>query len=141
MTCRDGQAHMPLTLGLLDASSRCSYIQLPMYLAGCSSYAERHTPQLEELERAFLQQFAASPRELLQDARTDDDAMSAATALGVSEDLTLHVGYTSSHSSESGLKGRPRSPDSPLLWAGGPTAHLTLCTICPTYADLLQFPG
>ena len=28
------------------------------------------------------------------------------------------TGYASSQSSESGLKGRPASPDSPLLWAG-----------------------
>ena len=48
--------------------------------------------------------------------------MSTATALGVSGDIAPHVGYASSHSSESGLKGRPGSPDSPLLWAGVPIA-------------------
>ena len=58
----------------------------------------------------------------MQDARTDDDAMSTATALGLSGDIAPHVGYASSHSSESGLKGRPGSPDSPLLWAGVPIA-------------------
>ena len=35
------------------------------------------------------------------------------------QDGAPHTGYASSQSSESGLKGRPASPDSPLLWAGG----------------------
>ena len=75
--------------------------------------------------------------------------MSSATALGLSGDIAPHVGYASSHSSESGLKGRPGSPDSPLLWAGGSIARshwkayllsLRLCEpqlICPY---LLRFP-
>lgn len=58
--------------------------------------------------------------------------MSVATALGQdfegqglprrcpSEDGAANVGYASSHGSESTIKGRPGSPDSPLLWAGGP---------------------
>lgn len=68
--------------------------------------------------------------------------MSVATALGreyevpnlaqhcPSGDSAPHVGYASSHGSECALKGRPPSPDSPLLWAGGqylrlPSALLT----------------
>lgn len=67
-----------------------------------------------------------------QDMRIEDDTMSVGTALGQEYEAphlaarspglegTPQVGYASSQSSDSGLKGRPGSPDSPLLWAGGP---------------------
>ena len=91
----------------------------------------------------FKNLFCSSLWNQLQAARTDDAAMSTATALGLSGDIAPHVGYASSHSSEAGLKGRPGSPDSPLLWAGVPIAcshwkvdplSLRLCEsrlICP----------
>ena len=72
-------------------------------------------------------------RPAVQDMRTEDDSMSVGTALGQEYEAphlaarstglegTPHVGYASSQSSDSGLKGRPGSPDSPLLWAGGPS--------------------
>ncbi len=65
--------------------------------------------------------------------------MSVGTALGQdyeapilaarspAHDSTPHVGYASSQSSESGLKGRPGSPDSPLLWSGAPSCLLPCC--------------
>ena len=70
-------------------------------------------------------------RSATQDIRSEDDTMSVGTALGqeceapnsagrsLSQDGGPHTGYASSQSSDAGLKGRPGSPDSPLLWAGG----------------------
>ena len=71
--------------------------------------------------------------------RTEDDSVSVGTALGQNyEAPTLATrcsspdgaGYVSSQSSESSLKGRPGSPDSPLLWAGGLSCLFLSVTSC-----------